>query len=136
MTDDAERQALAAEIRAARKARHMTQSDLAVAAGVSVRTVRNLEAGAHTPQPGNLAAVLAALDFKGDDACGGSDRPAWEESVDAVGEMVKFRLASMDPARRALLVPRILDLLLDPSGRGETHLSPSGNGNGDGNNRH
>lgn len=50
-----------AAIRAARKAKALTQYAVAEAAGVSEGTVRNLEKGAGTPHRANLEAVCKVL---------------------------------------------------------------------------
>lgn len=55
-------------VRARRKALELSQDDLAAAAGVSLKTITNIETGATTPQNNKLQAVLDALGLPGDKA--------------------------------------------------------------------
>lgn len=59
--DESQRQDVAAQVAEARKARKWTQEELAAAAGISERTVRNIEAGRITPQAGKLGRVMDVL---------------------------------------------------------------------------
>lgn len=59
--DAGQRRQLASQIRQQRKARGMSQEDLAEASGVSLRAVQNAELGKNTPQEGNLLAMLEVL---------------------------------------------------------------------------
>jgi transcriptional regulator with XRE-family HTH domain len=59
-------QALGAQIRQHRRARKMTQQQLADAAGLSLRMIQDTEAGKHKPQPQNLVALRSALEIEGD----------------------------------------------------------------------
>ena len=54
-----------AQIRAARGLLDWSQSQLAEAAGVSLSTVKDFEAGRRQPVPNNLAAIRAALEDSG-----------------------------------------------------------------------
>jgi AraC family transcriptional regulator len=53
---------LAREVRAARKAKGLTQGQLAERAGVAEMTVRNIERGYHEPKAATIARINAALD--------------------------------------------------------------------------
>lgn len=57
------RQALADRVREARRARKMSQRELAAAADVSLGMVSNLERQVNVPQPANLRAILRVLDI-------------------------------------------------------------------------
>lgn len=68
--------ALAEQVRTARKARRgYTQQMLADDAGVSLGTVSGFEREVTFPQPGNLRAILRALDME-DAAPGGEETPS------------------------------------------------------------
>jgi predicted transcriptional regulator len=54
-----------AQCRAARGLLGMTQSDLALSSGVSLRTIAHFEAGERTPIPANHAALRSALETAG-----------------------------------------------------------------------
>lgn len=56
--------ALADTVRSARKRKHWGQKELAAAAEVSLGVVNNLERGKTRPQPGNLRAILRALEIE------------------------------------------------------------------------
>lgn len=56
-------QILAGRIRVARRARRLTQADLAAKAGISMTTMLSIEKGAPTVQMGYWLAVLWALDL-------------------------------------------------------------------------
>ena len=53
------------QCRAARALLNWSQPDLAEATGLTRGTIANLERGAHTPHPSNLAAIRAALEAAG-----------------------------------------------------------------------
>ena len=52
---------LAKNIKSARNLKDWTQNDLAVAAGVSFRSIQNIETGKRNPRPDTLAAIAGAL---------------------------------------------------------------------------
>ena len=62
--DLATRKALASRVRQERRARKMTQAELAAAADVSLGKVSNLERGRTIPQPANLRAILRVLNIE------------------------------------------------------------------------
>lgn len=77
------------EIRAMRGGKGWTQDELAAAAGVSKRTIGNLENGKVTLQPGTLGRVLDALGYRR------AARP-WSDEIDGFLQMVGFKLSLMD----------------------------------------
>ena len=56
-------QALAVRVRVARRSRGLTQTDVAIKAGIGLRTMVAIEKGAPTVQMGYWLAVLWALDL-------------------------------------------------------------------------
>jgi len=93
----------AVEIRGARRAKGWLQSDLAKAAGVSERTVRNIEAG-RSVAPATERLVYHAL---------GMDRsPTWPPDVETFLQMVGYRLTSADEDERKVLITRITHMLV------------------------
>lgn len=104
--DDAERKEFGLEIRAMRRGKDWTQQQLADVAHVSVRTVRNLEAGRVEMQPGNLSAVLDALGYKR------IPKP-WDDDVEAALMMWGFRLSRLDSATRRKRMLGISDYLIN-----------------------
>lgn len=85
-------QQLGHRITISRRARNMTQADLAAAAGVGLSTVRQLEAGGEGVAIGNLAKVLLGLSLL--------------EHLDAVAEpardpaVVSFAVQTLSERRR------------------------------------
>ncbi len=53
------------QIAAARALLDIRQSDLAAASGVSINTIRNIEAGTVVPRASTSAALRAALELRG-----------------------------------------------------------------------
>ena len=93
----------AIEIRGGRRAKGWTQAELAAAAGVSERTVRNLEAG-HDVSPATERIVYHVL---------GMDRtPDWPPDVEVFLQMVGYRLTSLDGDERLALIARITHMLV------------------------
>lgn len=103
--DASDRKELGAEIRAMRAGQNLSQKQLAEKADVSVRAIRNLEAGRTKMQPGNLGAVLDALGYQ---------RPEqpWDDSVDAFLQMVGWRLTRLSPDARTSMIGRITLMLI------------------------
>lgn len=106
--DDAarHREDFAAEIRAKRKGMRLTQQELAERAGVSRKTVVNIEAGRVIPQQGSLALILEALNYQGQ-----GERP-WDDDVDAFLQMVGYRLARLSAEERVAMIDRITRIVI------------------------
>ncbi len=98
--DESERLEFGKEIRAMRRGQDLNQEALAEKAGVSVRTIRNLEGGHNEPQPGKLACVLDALGYRR------PDKP-WDDSIEAFLQMVGWRLSRLEPPERTALIGRL-----------------------------
>jgi len=109
--DESERREFGAEIRAMRRGQGLTQFELAAKADVGVRTIRNIEAGRHEPQAGSLGAILDALNYHR------PEKP-WDESVEALLQMIGWRLSRLDPQRRTEMIGRLTLLAIgdDPNG--------------------
>ncbi len=82
------------QVRAARKARGWSQSDLAEAAGVAPNTVSAIEAGRNT-RPGSLRSVLDALGIQ--PAAAGA---AYVDEVELVRDLVGQWLTGLPPHER------------------------------------
>src|SRR5690606_41687595 len=61
--DNTTRRDSAARVRRERESQGISRAELAAAAGISMKTLANLERGDHAPQEGTLRAVLRALDI-------------------------------------------------------------------------
>lgn len=96
---------LATEIRSARKAQNMTQEQLADRGGVSLRTIRNLEAGKPV-QPGTLGLVLRALGIE-------PGAPVLTDDVAFIVNAIGLRLMAVDPKKRASLAGRLTEMLVE-----------------------
>lgn len=109
--DARERQEFGHEIRAMRKGRGLSQQQLADAAGVGVRTVRNLEAGRVELQGGNLSAVLDVLGYQR------REKP-WAADSDIEGflQMLGYRLYVLAPDDRASVMGAITLLAINQPG--------------------
>lgn len=82
-------------IRRLRKARspRWTQTDLALEAGVALRTIQDIETGKHMPQPRNLAAIAQALGVPPQDLVSTQKSGVKEGSISGnVGSMTKGEL--------------------------------------------
>lgn len=103
-----------------RKGQDMKQQELADKAGVSVRTIRNLEAGRNELSPGNLSAVLDALGYR---------RPAkpWDEETEGVVQMWAFRLSRFSEVERAKRIDAVSRYLIKPMGKAPNEVEDAEN---------
>ena len=98
MSNDNETRAI--EVRQARKAQGLSQEDLAGRANVSVRTIRNVEAGKDV-SPATVAVVYNELGMT-------TPTPSWPDDVDAFLHMLGYRLTSIrDEGKRQSLISDI-----------------------------
>jgi len=101
-------------IRTARKARGMTQLQLAVEAGVNAQTIHRAEAGSMALTIGKLADIAQALGVRpGQLFVGGDGSGTTDVGVEEAVVLGRWRRLD-DPARATLL--RLMELLELPSG--------------------
>lgn len=112
-----DRERVAKYVAARRGALGLTQERLAERAGVTVKTVYNLEAGERWPQARTRAAVEAALRWRAGDLVriAGGDEPLGTEPEDARGELAELsayfaelRADAGEKRRTALAFLRVL----------------------------
>lgn len=85
-----------ARVRVERKRRGWTQTDLAKAAHLSLRTVQNFEGRKGDPQPENLRALLTALDIDPDgDEVAARTRSEWPAPVQVFLDMLGAYLMTL-----------------------------------------
>jgi transcriptional regulator with XRE-family HTH domain len=84
-------------IKRARKARRLTQAQVASATGIAVKTVASIEHDDRNNHADNVAAVMAYLDLPGD-----PEETRGDYSIDtlAIGDMVMAYLEGLSPADR------------------------------------
>lgn len=99
--ESSERRALGEKVAAVRKARRLTQQQLADAAGVSLGVIGNLENGKTVPQGANRRAITKALgeDVFGD-ATAQAARDLWPSDVQVFTDVLGGYLARLDPDAR------------------------------------
>jgi transcriptional regulator with XRE-family HTH domain len=90
---------LAEEVRSTREAQRLTQAELAARANVSLRTVRNIEAG----KPANPATIAAVHD-----ALGFASSPDLPDSDEWVLRMVAHRLAHLADVEKSAYIDEII----------------------------
>lgn len=95
--EDAKR--LGQRFRAARKARKMTQQELADAVEASLGTVQNLESGKRHTHPNTIIAIRRVLGMEGDEAATIED---WPADVKVITNMIGAWLVAQSPADREL----------------------------------
>lgn len=105
VANDQDRRELGAEIRSARKARKMTQQQLAAAAHISLRTVASIERGEHATQSGNVEAVLRVLDL---DVDAERARSNWPAEVTVFLDMMGAYLSSLPESQRLTRIGEIV----------------------------
>lgn len=95
----------------------MSQKDLAEAAGVSARTIRNIVQGRVAPQADNLTALLIALDI---------DIDGFEDAdVRSYTKMLAPVIRRIHPDHRTEAVSDAIGLLSDAALRNPFHSAPS-----------
>lgn len=99
-----DRRELGAAIRGARKARKLTQQELATAARVSLRTIASIEKGEHATQAGNVEAVLRVLDL---DVDAERARSAWPADVLVFLDMMGAYLSTLPEQQRLARIGEI-----------------------------
>jgi transcriptional regulator with XRE-family HTH domain len=72
---------LANRVRDERKRRKWTQQEMAERASLSLRAYQMFELGQSTPQPGNLRAILAAVDINQNGDSPEDGAPEWPRDV-------------------------------------------------------
>lgn len=100
-----ERVRYAREIKPARLALRMTQRQLAEAAGVSLKTIGNLESGSAAPQEDVLRRIFSVLGIK-------TDADEQDPDITAWMEMFGRLLAQVPEERRFAAANRIIDTLM------------------------
>lgn len=86
------------QIRAARKAKKMTQAELAKAVGVgSVRTIQSLESGERATHPATVMDVKKLLGMMGNHE---DTREGWPSDIQTITDMVGAYLSTMTPEAR------------------------------------
>jgi transcriptional regulator with XRE-family HTH domain len=100
-----ERKTLGEKVAAVRKARRLTQQQLADEAGVSLGVIGNLENGKTVPQGANRRAIAKALgeDVFGDGTAQAA-RDLWPVDVQVFTDVLGGYLASLDNEARAAQV--------------------------------
>ena len=94
------------QVRRLREARGMTQPQLAEAAGLSVRTLQDVEANkSERPQRGTRLKLAAVLDIEGDAA---EERESWSEDVKTILDIVGAGLETMTHRERMAWLADIL----------------------------
>jgi len=110
--DAQDRKDLGIEIRELRKGKRMPdgkkmrQEDLARLAKVSVRTVRNVEAG-RSVDPLTISAVTRVLGYE-------AKEPKWSDEVAFFLNMVGKRLERLDETRRAEFMGEVTRMMMLP----------------------
>lgn len=106
-------ESLRLEARAARKARKLTQQQVAAKAGVGLRTYQKFELGQQWPQQENLRSILAALDIgvvgtgpAQDGDPGEATRSSWPLHVQVFLDTVGAFLMTMTEAERLDFIGR------------------------------
>lgn len=100
--NDEDKRALGERVASVRKARRMTQQQLADAAGVSLGVIGNLEGGKTVPQGANRRAIATALgeDVFGDGTAQAA-RDLWPRDVQVFTDVLGGYLARLDEESRA-----------------------------------
>lgn len=100
-----ERKTLGERVTVARKARRLTQQQLADEAGVSLGVIGNLENGKTVPQGANRRAIAKALgEDVFEDGTAQAARDLWPADVAVFTDVLGGYLARLDPDARAAQV--------------------------------
>lgn len=105
-----ERRALIAAVRAARIALGMTQSELAEAAGVSLKTVNNMESGRTDGQDATVARMAHAVGLE--------ESPVLDDSTQQLLAVLGPLIQQIPETRRATPVAQCVAILSDAIRRG------------------
>lgn len=103
--DERQQKTIGAQVRAARKRKHMTQKQLAEAAGVSENTVIAIEKGRNS-QELKLSNVMDALEMEQVSTV--AERVGWPREVSFAMEVVGISLMEMPEADRPAAYARVL----------------------------
>lgn len=117
--NEEDRKALGERVTAVRKARRMTQQQLADEAGVSLGVIGNLERGETVPQGSNRRAIAKALgEDVFDDGTAQAARDLWPRDVQTFTDVLGLYLAGLDEETRARQVAAwMTDILASPRTR-------------------
>lgn len=114
MSTENERKEIGRRFAAARKRRHMTQAQVAKAAGVSLGVINNLENGRSLPQTANRTAIVGAI---GEDVFGGelvdAERASWPRDVQTFTDVLGRHLSTLPPDKCAELIRRWMGEILN-----------------------
>lgn len=104
MRDVSDLATLATAVRSARKRKGWSQQELADDAQVSLGVVNNLERQKTRPQPGNLGAILRALDLELEDVRApveDEDARHWPRDIAVVLDVMGMYLLSIPEEKRS-----------------------------------
>lgn len=105
MSETDQPETIGEQVRTARVRRHMTQKQLAEAAGVSENTVIAIEKGRNSQQL-SLSSVMDVLDIEPSSEV--AERAGWPPDVHYMLEIIGMSLMDMPPQERARATSRIL----------------------------
>lgn len=110
-----ERKSLGERVAAVRKARKLTQQQVADEAGVSLGVITNVETGKTVPQGANRRAIAKVLgeDVFGDGTAQAA-RDLWPADVQVFTDVLGGYLARLDPESRAEQVARWMAEIMRP----------------------
>ena len=98
---------VASNIKAARKAKGWTQTDLALASGVSFRGIQDIETGRRSPRPDTLSAICGALGVSEAHLYSGvSEAKARDSKSDLIAEFITL-LPTLDENQLRGILPML-----------------------------
>ncbi|NKS97519.1 helix-turn-helix domain-containing protein [Rhodococcus hoagii] len=127
--DEQTRRAFAAKIKPARVAAGLQQEELAEMAGVSRRTIGNIERGKVVPQAEVLWKLMTALDLTPHPA---DDLPDW---VDEYVQIIAPLIMAIEQPRRSQVMREVIFMLGRAAGEGRGGPGNSSSSSGEGVNR-
>lgn len=90
------------QVRAKRRELGLTQTQIADAAGISLRTYQTFESGERHPQGGNLRAILRAVEINdADETLAEETREGWPGDVQVFLDVLGAYLATLSVEARA-----------------------------------